>query len=307
MRITNMEIQSDSQIIIGQINGGFAAQWDKMTRYLDKVRQFQCYFDRIVLTKIPREENSTTYALSRIGSGTDQAAPVNSYRVLVRTQPTVSTTTELMQVDEVEPEWATGIIRYLKHGELHPVKEEAREVIRCSARYVQIGGVLCRRGYSFPLLKCLSEPDADYVLRKIHEGLCRNRSRAKMLVNKVIRTGYYWLTMNKDAANIVRTCDACQRFARIMKNPPEHLHPIISPWPFAKWGVDIVGLISLELFDSRPLHLHLLDLVLVVYITCCCSFCVLSYFQVLIGIQFKTPELDLKIHQGRFGHFQSLK
>jgi hypothetical protein len=43
-------------------------------------------------------------------------------------------------------------------------------------------------------------------------------------------------------------------------------------------------LISLELFDSRPLNLYLLDLVLVVYITCCCSFCVLSYFQVLIEI-----------------------
>jgi hypothetical protein len=43
-------------------------------------------------------------------------------------------------------------------------------------------------------------------------------------------------------------------------------------------------MISLELFDSRPLNLHLLDLVLVVYIKCCCSFCVLSYFQVLIEI-----------------------
>jgi hypothetical protein len=31
-------------------------------------------------------------------------------------------------------------------------------------------------------------------------------------------------------------------------------------------------LISLELFDSRPLNLHLFDLVSVVYITFCCSF-----------------------------------
>jgi hypothetical protein len=34
----------------------------------------------------------------------------------------------------------------------------------------------------------------------------------------------------------------------------------------------IVILISLELFDSIPLNLHLLDLVCVVYITFCCSF-----------------------------------
>jgi hypothetical protein len=36
--------------------------------------------------------------------------------------------------------------------------------------------------------------------------------------------------------------------------------------------------ISLELFDSRPLNLHLLDLVLVVYIMCCCIFCVFFLF-----------------------------
>jgi hypothetical protein len=41
-----------------------------------------------------------------------------------------------------------------------------------------------------------------------------------MLVNKVIRVGYYWPTMNKDAANLVRTCGACQRFARVRKSPP---------------------------------------------------------------------------------------
>jgi hypothetical protein len=49
------------------------------------------------------------------------------------------------------------------------------------------------------------------------------------------------------------------------------------------WG-PMRTVISLELFDSRPLYLHLLDLVRIVYITFCCSFCVLSYFQVLVEI-----------------------
>jgi hypothetical protein len=105
---------------------------------------------------------------------------------------------------------------------------------------VLIGGVLYRRGYYFPLLKCLSKADASYILREIHEEVCGNHSGAKMLVNKVIRAGYYWPIMNKDSADVVRTCDPCQRFARIMKSPLEYLH-LTSPWPFAKWGVDIVG------------------------------------------------------------------
>lgn len=61
------------------------------------------------------------------------------------------------------------------------------------------------------------------------------------MANKVIRAGYYWPTMNKDATELVRACDACQRFARISRSPPEYLHSITSPWPLSKWGVDIVG------------------------------------------------------------------
>jgi len=38
-------------------------------------------------------------------------------------------------------------------------------------------------------------------------------------------------------------------------------------------------LISLELFDSRPLKLHLLDLVRIVYITFCCSFVLCLIFR----------------------------
>jgi len=39
----------------------------------------------------------------------------------------------------------------------------------------------------------------------------------------------------------MKHCAKCQRFSRIMKTSPEKLTPITSPWPFAKWGVDIVG------------------------------------------------------------------
>jgi hypothetical protein len=110
-----------------------------------------------------------------------------------------------------------------------------------STRYVLIGGVLYRRGYTEPLLKCLTNSEAEYVLKEIHEGVCRNHSGSRMLAHKATRAGYYWPTMNKDLVRLVRQCDKCQRFARVMKNPLEKLSSITSPWPFAKWGVDIVG------------------------------------------------------------------
>ena len=58
---------------------------------------------------------------------------------------------------------------------------------------------------------------------------------------KALRVGYYWPTLQKDAYNIVRACDKCQHFANVQTRPKETMTPISSPWPFAQWGIDIVG------------------------------------------------------------------
>jgi hypothetical protein len=60
-----------------------------------------------------------------------------------------------------------------------------------------IRGILYRRGYTYPLLKCLPSTEAEYVLREIHEGMCGNHSEGRMLAHKVMRAGYYWPTMSK--------------------------------------------------------------------------------------------------------------
>ena len=39
----------------------------------------------------------------------------------------------------------------------------------------------------------------------------------------------------------IRKCDQCQRFAPSIHQPRRILNPLSSPWPFAQWGLDIVG------------------------------------------------------------------
>jgi hypothetical protein len=62
-----------------------------------------------------------------------------------------------------------------------------------------------------------------------------------MLAHKAIRTSYYWPYMNEDSTRVVPNCDKCQSFAKVMKNAQEELSLVLVPWPFAQWGVDIVG------------------------------------------------------------------
>ena len=47
--------------------------------------------------------------------------------------------------------------------------------------------------------------------------------------------------MQREALEYVKKCDQCQRFAPNIYQPDGILNPLSSPWPFAQWGLDIVG------------------------------------------------------------------
>ncbi|XP_075076809.1 uncharacterized protein LOC142163425 [Nicotiana tabacum] len=47
--------------------------------------------------------------------------------------------------------------------------------------------------------------------------------------------------MEEEAENFVANCDKCQRYGNNMHRPTELIHLVIAPWPFLKWGMDIVG------------------------------------------------------------------
>ncbi|XP_030963880.1 uncharacterized protein LOC115985046 [Quercus lobata] len=109
---------------------------------------------------------------------------------------------EVQQVDNRE-DWMTPIISYLKDGRLPEEKDEAKKVRVRSARYVLMNEVLYKRGFSQPYLRCLAPDEANYVLREVHEG--------------------------------------CQRFINVPRQPSKYLTPMVAPWPFAQWGLDILG------------------------------------------------------------------
>ena len=47
--------------------------------------------------------------------------------------------------------------------------------------------------------------------------------------------------MQKEALEYEKKCDPCQRFALNTHQLGGFLNPLSNPWPFAQWGLDIVG------------------------------------------------------------------
>ena len=137
--------------------------------------------------------------------------------------------------------WMTPIISFLQDGHLPQDIEEARKVRKREARFAILNDTLYKRGFSMPYLKCVGEEEAKYVLREIHEGVCRDHAGPRSLVSKVIRTSYFWPTMQVDVKELVKKCDKWQRFGNVRRFLAEKLITISSPWPFVQWGIDIVS------------------------------------------------------------------
>jgi hypothetical protein len=193
MGAKNVEVRSDSQVVVSHVQGLVEAQGEKMIQYLNKVREYQANFDRMAMTKIPREKNVQVDSLSKMGFGTGPNVKTSTNKVVVQTEPLIIPKLEMMEVEEgsTDPEWAADVVQYLRNRSLPEGKLLSRKVKMHLARYVLIGGVLYRRGYTEPLLKCLTNSEAKYVLKEIHEGVCGNHSGSRMLAHKATRAGYY--------------------------------------------------------------------------------------------------------------------
>ena len=91
------------------------------------------------------------------------------------------------------------------------------------------------------LQRCVGPEEAEEILASIHSGSCGNHAGGASLAHKTLRQGFYWPTRFTDAKRVVARCEACQKIANNIRQPPERLQSIISPWPFAMWGIDLIG------------------------------------------------------------------
>ena len=71
-----------------------------------------------------------------------------------------------------------ALLAFKKDGKLPADKTEARKLQFKAQNYVFLDDVLLSKKFTVsknvqPYLRCLTEEEDDYVLREIHEGICR--------------------------------------------------------------------------------------------------------------------------------------
>nr|CAN67118.1 hypothetical protein VITISV_035158 [Vitis vinifera] len=126
----------------------------------------------------------------------------------VQTNPSVTETSTCNTIEATQvndQEWTDNIAEYLRTGTLPGDPKQAHKIRVQAARNM------------------------------------RESFGGRSLAHRAHSQGYYWPTMKKDAAAYVKRCDKCQRYAPIPHMPSTTLKTVSGPWPFAQWGMDIVG------------------------------------------------------------------
>ena len=59
------------------------------------------------------------------------------------------------------------------------------------------------------LLRCLEQADSIRVLKELHEGSAGGHFGGETTAHKILRVGYYWPTLFRDAYAVARKCPKC--------------------------------------------------------------------------------------------------
>jgi len=121
------------------------------------------------------------------------------------------------------------------------------------------GEILYKRSFDGTLLRCLNETDARKALREVHERISSTHANSHMIARKIQRAGYFWMTLEKDCIDYVRKCHKCQVYSDKVNTPPAPLFNLISLWPFAMWGIDVIGPVNPKVSNGHRFILMAID------------------------------------------------
>nr|GEX00551.1 reverse transcriptase domain-containing protein [Tanacetum cinerariifolium] len=171
MGVQNVHVSVDSKLVANQVLGAYVAKEENMIKYPENVKS-------LVLVEILKEKSIKEKEVTTV-------------------------------VEEDGPTWMTPIIEYLKEWTLFCDRKEERKLRIKARQYELLEGVLYRRSFLTPWLRCIGPLQADYVIREIYEGSCSMHAGPQSVVAKAIRMGYYWPTMHWDTRDMIRACNDC--------------------------------------------------------------------------------------------------
>ncbi|XP_050217513.1 uncharacterized protein LOC126668351 [Mercurialis annua] len=226
VKAEHVTIRSDSQLVVCQILGTFEARDPEMRRYVDRVKFFLNKIQELggkwVIEQVPRLENQEADVLAKAATVNEKIPGVH---FSIQKHSSIDNHETIFLTQTLE-NWMQGIAHYLMDGTLPENRDKAYKILRQAPYYAFLDGVLYRKSFTHPWSRCLTAEEGEYVLREIHEGICGAHIDPRMLAKKAVLQGYYWPLMVRQAEEIVKKCENCQRHQNIRHAPTTEQCPI---------------------------------------------------------------------------------
>jgi ribonuclease HI len=253
--IRQLLVKGDFQLIIKKVCGECSCNEPRLAAYLLHVRKLDKDFTALELQHVPWADNSAADDLSvkastwapvpegvferRLLRPTAQPAKLGEGGETSTSKLAVSVVSHLQNppkavcaignlVNPLAPQpmsqsgpdaWIFEIRDYLKENILPEDHVFAEWIVRLAKCYAVVEGDLYRRGANDILMRCITQEEGHELLTEIHGRECGSHSSSRTLVGKAFRHGFYWPTALQDAAEMVKSCKACQFHAKQIHTP----------------------------------------------------------------------------------------
>ncbi|GKB90013.1 reverse transcriptase domain-containing protein [Tanacetum coccineum] len=187
--VHNLRTSVDSKLVANQVLGTYIAKEENMVKFLEKAKNLISGFANFSISQVPRSKNKKADALSKIAS-TIFVHLSKQILVEVLKEKSIHEKEVATVVEEEGPTWMTPIVEYLRDGTLPDDKKEASKLRIKARQYKLVGGILYRRSFLTPWLRCVGPLQVDYVIIEIHEGSYSMHAGPRSVVAKAMRLGH---------------------------------------------------------------------------------------------------------------------
>ncbi|XP_027927575.1 uncharacterized protein LOC114184465 [Vigna unguiculata] len=232
------EYEACAMGILAAIESKLKGEWEtrdqKLIPYQSFIRGLIKHFDSIEFYHIPREDNQLADALATLSSMFEISQDEEMSMIKMRSyeQPTYCYLVE--EESDCKP-WYFDLKRYLKSREYPETayENDKRTLRRLASSFILNGDVLYKRNHDMVLLICVDAREAGLILKEIHEGAFGTHMNGHSMAKKTYA----------DNINIA----------------PTTLNVLSAPWPFAMWGIDVIGAIEPKASNGHRFILVAID------------------------------------------------
>ena len=202
LRATDLEVYSDSRLVVSQIEGSFETKDPRMISYLKLVKQTMSKFQKTRLVQISQGQNKHADSLATLASSlTEEVSRLIKMEVVKK--PSIDIKMNVWVITVSKPCWMDPIIEFLVENHLPSEGKEVERVRRVFARFwLSKDHRLYRKSFKGPYLLCLHPNKVNELLIELHEGVCGNHVEGQSLAHRAMTQGFWWPKMQRDAANL---------------------------------------------------------------------------------------------------------